>query len=148
MSKSDLFYQVASYTVLFLLVWQIISSLYLKPFFALLAEREERTSGDEKRSQQKREQTRELIRQVEEKRSLARLEGIRLRDEQILQGRHKANAIIKAADDRADNEFQQAKAVIDLAKAKALAEVDSEAARISELIVGKMLTSNTERTLH
>lgn len=148
MSKSEMFYQVASYIVLFLLVWQIISSLYLKPFFALLTEREERTSGDEKRSQQKREQTRELIRQVDEKRAAARLEGIRLRDEQIFQARQKSGEIIKAADGRADNEFQQAKSVIDLAKAKALADVDSEAARISELIVGKMLTSNTERTLH
>ena len=148
MSGSELFFEVATYVVLFLILWQIIGPLYLKPFFALLTEREERTTGDEKRAYSMREQTREVVRQLEIKRQQARLDGIKLRDEQVQQARLRAESIIKSAEERADAEFQQAKAGIDLAKVKAMAEVETEAAKISDAIVGKMLAANAERTLH
>lgn len=148
MNRTDLLLEVATYTVLFLLLWQVIAPLYLKPYFALLLEREERTAGDEKRAYARREQTREIVRQLEQKRYQARLEGLKVRDEQIQQARGAAAEIIKAAERKADSELVLAKAQIDLAKAKALGDVEAEASKISEAIVSKVLTAGGERTLH
>lgn len=132
----------------FLVLWSVLGNVLFKPYIKLLDEREARTSGDEDVAIAKRQEAKSLQAEIEEQLRIARLEGIRTRDERVSAAKREAQVVIDRAAEQAAQELKRAEQSIAELKSKALAELPAEAEKLSKLVVSRALSTNTSNTIH
>ena len=135
-------------TVIFIVVWMIFGNAVVKPFLKNLEDREERTTGDEKRAGEARQKTKQLLAQVEQELKVARLEGIRLRDDQVLKAKSEANKIADQASSASMAQLEAARDDIAQMKAKVRSELGSEVEGLSAMLIEKLMSAPGERVIH
>ena len=145
---TDIQFEIVASAVTLIALWVIFGHLIFKPFMRLIEEREARTTGDETDAQEKRARTKALQAQIEESIRQARVEGILLRDERVNHAKKEAQTIIDRAADQAAQELKKAEQQIAEVKAKAVAEIPAEAEKLSKLVVGRALSTDSSRTIH
>jgi len=145
---TDIQFEIVASAVTLIALWVIFGQLIFKPFMRLIEEREARTTGDESQAQAKRARAKALQAQIEESIRQARVDGILLRDERVNHAKKEAQTIIDRAADQAALELKKAEQEIAEVKAKALAELPGEAEKLSKLVVGRALSTDSSRTIH
>ena len=131
---------------LFFLVWAFVGKVVFEPFVAAAIEREEATVGASGSAQQALEEVAALESSLEVELRDARLEGIRLRDEQIDVAKKKAAAALDEAKQNAAKQLAGANESLQELRAAAQQELEQEAQSLKKLVVDKVVTES--RALH
>lgn len=133
---------------LFLLLWLTVGRHGIRPFFALLDEREARTSGAEKRAADIWEKSRELRNNIEAELRQTRFEAIKRRDAAVAAAKARAQEQMQAASAHAEQRIEQARQDLEGERAEAAHEVDQEAERLAQAVVQKILEPVHSPTVH
>jgi len=144
----SLYIQLGIPALTFITVWYLLGNSVFKPFLANLEEREDRTTGDEKRAAEARQKTAQLHIKLEEQLKIARLEGIRMRDDYAAQAKLEAGRTQDQALQVALKQLDGARAEIETIKAKVRSELQGEAQALSGAILDKLLRNSAERVIH
>lgn len=145
---NEILLEIGSSTATVLVLWYVLGNHVFKPFFALIDEREARTTGDEHDAVDLRNRQRALQAQIEEKLRDARIAGVMMRDDRVNQAKKEGQAIIDREAQQAAIELKKAEAQIAELKAKAQAEVPLEASKLAKLVASRALATEQSRTIH
>lgn len=135
--------QVAISAAIFILLWQIIGSLFFKPYLEMLIERESRTVGDERAADAALKGTVETEKSIDDALNEARGEALRRRDSSLTDAKAQAAKIVSSAQQQADAELAGARAEIERLVADSRQEMQPEIDKLSEQLVKKAVTSGS-----
>ena len=134
--------------ILFLFVWAFLSRVLLKPFLALIEEREARTVGDEHSAQEMKKEAKALQAKAEEALRLCRLAGIEARDAQVEVAKQEGHRLVERASGAAADELKRAQESILQLKLQAQREIPTEAEKLADLVIAKALSTEMSHTVH
>lgn len=130
------------------MVWAILGNFVFKPYFALLEQREQRTTGDQKRASHFREETKKVQEKIDGELQAARLQGIQVRDERVAKARAEAQRIIDDAMGKAADELAKRRDGIAKLKAQARLDLSREVEIIAQELMKKVMSSQTKTMVH
>lgn len=148
MIKPEILNEVGLSALLFVAVWAILSRYLFKPFFAVLAEREARTVGDERATAKSREEAQAVQVKIENELRAARLKGISQRDSKVNLAKAQGQTVIAEAQERAQQQLEKARNEIEALKAKARGEIHVESERLAQTVVERVLASGSGPVVH
>ena len=128
-------------TVIFIVVWMIFGNAVVKPFLKNLEAREDRTTGDEKRAAEARQQTKQMLAQIDQELKVSRLEGIKLRDDYVLKAKTEANKISDQASAVSLAQLEAARDDLSQMKSKVRSELKSEVEGLSAMLIEKLMSA-------
>ena len=146
MLSQDVLFEMRLCGGLFFLVWAFVGKVIFEPFVAAAIKREEATVGASGSAQQALDEVASLESALEDELRDARLEGIRLRDEQIDATKKKAADALDEAKQNAAKQLGQASKSLDELRATAQQELEQEAQSLTKLVVDKVVAES--RALH
>lgn len=146
--REDTLRQIIVSGCLFLVVWAYLGNYVFKPFFSVLEEREARTSGDEKKAQERVRQSKSLTEKIEEELLAARLEGIRRRDALIEEAKGHANSLLEAGTKESEARIATARAEIESHSVRARSEVTAEAEKLAAVVRQRVLDVPSDTIVH
>ena len=126
----------------FLIIWLVLGNFVFKPFFALLALREERTTGSEAEAVNKKQESKKLASSIEQDLRQTRLDAYSIREEKIKNAKIQAQSIIDLASAKVKEELGDAEKSIKDLKQKASSDITNESSLISKAIIKKVLSSS------
>jgi F0F1-type ATP synthase membrane subunit b/b' len=132
---------------LFLAVWFCLRGV-LKPFIANVAERQDRTFGDETAASEMRQKAEVLDVELEDALRRARQEGAQARDARINAAKKEAQSMLEQAEAWAAAEVKKGEEEVARVKQRALAEVPAEVDKLSRLVVERALSSGGPSLVH
>lgn len=131
-----------------LLLWLVVGKGLLQPFFDLVDERENRTSGDEHSAVEKRSEAKALLLEVEDRLREARLAGITARDAIVDRAKAEAQVIVDRASQAAGEELRRAEESIAELKSRAMQELPLESEKLSQLVLSRALEGTSASVMH
>lgn len=134
--------------VIFLCVWAFLSRVLLKPFLALIEEREARTVGDEHSAVEMKKDAKLLQAKAEEELRLCRLAGIEARDARVQAAKEEGQRLVERTSANAAEELKRAQDSIEQLKVQAYREIPAEAEKLADLVLAKALSTEMSRTVH
>ena len=136
--------QVAVSAAIFILLWQIVGSLFFKPFLEMLIERENRTIGDEQAADAALQGTEETEQSINAALGDARKESLKRREAELAKAKAEANDIVTKAQKKADEELATARAEIDRMIEESRREMAPEVEVLSDLLVKKAVSARSQ----
>ena len=138
--------QAAFSSALFLFFWLVFGRRILRPYLALLEERESRTVGDAALAQQRRKESQTLKDETEQRLRQARLDGLARGDRRIQRAKQEAQTIQEHAFRAARERIERAHREIARLRADAERFVPEEAEKLAEVVAERAVSPNV--TLH
>lgn len=126
---------------IFILLWQILGSVFFKPYLAMLIERQERTVGDEGAADAALRETEETDKAIDEALTNARNDALKRRDSKLVDAKSQADKIISRAQELADKELAGARLEIDKLVDDSRREMAPEIEALSQQLIEKTITS-------
>ena len=136
-----------SSVVIFIVVWRILARFFFKPIFAVLEEREARTSGDEKTAKELKERNSRLQRTLDEELKNVRLDAIKKRDLAVNLAKEEAAEQLRMQQSRLAAELKAAREQLTVVRQTADRELEAEAVRLAAQTYSRLLQPNSE-TIH
>lgn len=133
---------------LFILLWVILGKLLFKPYLEVLLEREARTTGAEKRAQERRDERLQLEAQIEQELTKARIEGLTIRDSLIAEARGQAQKILDEAGNKAQAKIDAGRKEISDLRLRAEREIGQEADKLSALVLERIVGREARPVVH
>lgn len=140
--------QIFLSAALFIGVWSIIGNRVFKAFFSLLEEREARTTGDKQWAEQKREESRTILQQIDASLRETRLYSIGLRDEQVNKAKTEATNILGQATQKAQSALESARTQLKQQRSEIQRELEQEAEKLSNLVIERVLVTKGAPVIH
>ena len=136
--------QVAISAAIFILLWQIISPLFFKPYLKMLIERESRTVGDEQAADAALKGTVETDKSIDDALKEARSSALKRREARLAEVKAQAEGIVSKAQQEADQELAGARAEIEKLLEDSRREMPPEIEVLSGQLVKKAVSSGSE----
>jgi len=134
---------------IFIFLWKVVGEGMMKPFFDLLAEREQKTVGDEKKARETLELSTQVAADIDAELLEARVDGVKLREEQLAAARGEVSKVTEQANKEAEATLSAGRNEIGSLASKARADLDSEVDGLAEVLVSRVLGKETAgKTLH
>lgn len=140
--------QIALSAALFIGVWFIIGNRVFQAFFSLLEEREARTTGDKQWAEQKREESRTILQQIDASLRETRINSIGLRDAQVNKAKAEATDILGQAAQKAQKELESARTQLKQQQLQIQRELEQEAEKLSNLVIERVLVTEDAPVIH
>ncbi len=125
----------------FILLWQIVGSVFFKPYLAMLIERRERTVGDEGAADAALRQTEETEKAIDEALTNARNKALIRREAQLADAKSQASKIVSKAQELADKELANARLEIEKLVEDSRREMGPEIEVLSQQLIKKTVMS-------
>lgn len=132
---------------LFIAVWYVLSGLVLKPYLDAFYEREKQTSGTLERSAALKKEIEKTNTELSAELMTARLEGVKKRDQKVMEAKVRAAEIISEGRARSEAEWQRESTRLSKEREELLGAVSAESASLSEVVYRKVLQSDTSARL-
>ena len=129
--------------LLFLFVWWLIGNGIFKPFFEAAIEREESTSGAQRKAQELRRSLLDVDEQIQQELGKARLVGIQQRDAKVEVAKRKAQEKLDAAQQQNDKDLQAAAKRLEELRGQAERELAAEAEKLAEVVAERALAAES-----
>lgn len=141
--------QIALSSVLFLALWQVLNYILYKPYFKILEEREQRTTGAESDAVVIRNKAKQVIAEYEIEVKSTRKEGASLREELVQRAKSDSEIVMRQIEAEAEAKLTAARSQLVILKSKVSSEADQEAVKIADQIINKILNqSSSKRVVH
>ena len=124
---------------LFLLLWFVVGKGMVKPFLALLEERESRTIGDEQKARETRALSQRISSDIELELHESRVEGVKLREEQVGLAKKEADRLLEGSEKEAATKLEAGRKEIELLSNKARSDLESQVDELSEMLYARVL---------
>ena len=133
--------------LLFLFVWLVLGNLVIVPFLDAFYEREEKTSGAVESSHGLKNQIAELRTELEKELHLARVEGVKRRNERLIEAKKKSDELLDAEKRAIGEEISRLKGELQTKRVEVLASLEVEVDALSSTFYQR-LTSVGSQTIH
>jgi len=134
---------------IFILLWKVVGEGMMKPFFDLLAEREQKTVGDELKAKKTLELSTQVAADIESELLEARVEGVKLREEQLNAARGEVSKVTDQASKEAEATLSAGRGEISSLASKARSDLESEIDGLAKVLVSRVLGKEVAgKTVH
>ena len=134
---------------IFVLLWKVVGEGLMKPFFDMLAEREQKTVGDEKKAQKTLELSAQVASDIDSELLEARVEGVKLREEQLAAARGEVTKVTDKASKEAEATLTAGREEINIVASKARSDLEKEIDGLAEVLVSRVLGKESAgKTVH
>ncbi len=148
MSLSPAVIEILLSSALFLVLWGFLGNYVFKPFFALHALREARTTGDRKKAQELKKESQNILEKIETELYQTRLQGIRSRDQKLAETKSKAQKILDEETEKATEKLELAREEIQTLKIQARKQIEEEAKQLAKVFVNKVMLETPSKMVH
>jgi len=129
--------------VLFLVLWYILSVVVVEPYLAAFYERESKTSLLKEKNLLIRKEIDQLKREVDSELRTARLEGIKRRDEKVIEAKNLGSEIIEEGQNVSEKEWGRVSKELDSLRSSLMGSIESEVGTISSSLYRKIVPGST-----
>lgn len=133
--------------MLFLAVWLVLGKLVIVPYLDAFYERENMTTGAQGSSHELRREITTLKSELDRELHLARMEGVRRKNDRVLEAKKKSEEILAAEKGVLDLELAKMKKELDNQREQVMASLDKEVDSLSGSFYQR-LTSVGSQTIH
>ena len=131
---------------IFCCVWAFLRNFVFPAFLKVIADREQRTLGNEAAAATAKRSAKELEAKISDELTAARLEGIKLRDAILASAKLDAQRHVENVSSRIATQLSRAQLEISERKGAAEHEVPAEAEKLAQLVVERVLSQATGST--
>jgi len=131
---------------LFIAVWYALSGMVLKPYLEAFYERERQTSGTLERSVSLRKEIEKTNTELSAELMTARLEGVRKRDQKVMEAKVQTAEIVAEGRARSEAEWQRESMRLSREREELLGAVSAESVSLSEVVYSKVLHADKSAT--
>ncbi|HMO17677.1 MAG TPA: ATP synthase F0 subunit B [Oligoflexia bacterium] len=124
---------------LFIGVWYFLGAIVLNPYLQSFFEREEKTRGTLERAAQLKKSIEQAQIELSAELMTARMDGVRKRDQRVLEAKANAQEIIAEGRRKAESEWNLESQRLGLERENLLAAAEGEVSKLSELVYDKVL---------
>lgn len=128
-------------SAVFLFSWLILGNAVYKPFFALLEEREAKTSGNTELAKEKLKEKKSLEEKIEEELRELRIQAARDRDARLVSAKASASKVITEAQEIAANKLTSAQQEVAELLKGVEGDIEKEVERLSQIVFEQALSS-------
>lgn len=129
--------------VLFLFVWYFLSVVVVEPYLAAFYERESKTSLLKEKNLSIRKEIDQLKREIDSELRTARLEGIKRRDEKVVEAKNLGSEIVEEGQKVSEKEWGRVSKELDSLRSSLMGSIESEVGDISSSLYRKIVPGST-----